>query len=394
MDAGAGQALMDAPPARGTIVKTTPRPGGITEWTLSNGATVVLKPTKLKEDQILFRAFAPGGTSLASDADFVAARAADDVVPAGGVGRFNAVMLDKILTGKAVAVRPFIGEISRGWRGGSTPQDLETMFQLLYLRFTQPRADPAAFAALASQRKGLLANQMASPDVVFSQTMDAALSREHPRRQPETPATVDQWNLAKSLAFYKARFADASHFTFVFVGSFTPEMIKPFVETYVASLPATQRRRDVARPRHHAAGGRRREDDRDGHRAEEPGGDRLLGAVRVRRCAHLLALRTMTLLLQSRLFDTIRQELGGTYSIKVEPRRRSSRGPNTACASSGRATRRGRRRSCSACSRRSSRQAHAAVARADGPDPHGAAARLRAEQPGQRLLAQPDRAPL
>ena len=113
------------------------------------------------------------------------------------------------------------------------------MFQLLYLRFTQPRADPTAFAALASQARALLANQMASPDVVFNQTIDAALSRNNPRRRPETPATVDQWDLAKSLAFYKARFADASNFTFVFVGSFTPDKIRPLVETYLASLPAT-----------------------------------------------------------------------------------------------------------------------------------------------------------
>ena len=131
VDAAAGQKLMDAPPASGTIVKTVARPeAGITEWTLSNGATVVLKPTTLKEDQILFRAEAPGGTSLASDADFIPARVADSVVPAGGVGRFSAVMLDKILTGKAAAVRPFIDEIDEGMGGGSTPQDLETMFQL------------------------------------------------------------------------------------------------------------------------------------------------------------------------------------------------------------------------------------------------------------------------
>ena len=160
-------------------------------------------------------------------------------MPAGGVGQFSGVTLDKILAGKAVAVTPFIDEIDQGMGGGSTPQDLETMFQLLYLRFTQPRADPTAFAAMASQARALLANQMASPDVVFNQTIDAALSRNSPRRQPETPATVDQWNLAKSLAFYKARFADASNFTFVFVGSFTPETIKPLVETYLASLPAT-----------------------------------------------------------------------------------------------------------------------------------------------------------
>ena len=132
---------------------------------------VVLKPTKLKEDQILFRATAPGGTSLASDAEFIPARVADSVVPAGGVGQFSAVMLDKILAGKAVAVTPFIDEIDQGMGGGSTPQDLETMFQLMYLRFTQPRADPTAFAAMASQARGLLANQMASPDVVFNQAI-------------------------------------------------------------------------------------------------------------------------------------------------------------------------------------------------------------------------------
>ena len=318
VDVDAGQSLMDKPPMRGTIVRTTPRPGGITEWTLSNGATVVLKPTTLKEDQILFRAIAPGGTSLASDADFVSARAADDVIPAGGVGRFNDAMLDRLLAGKAVLVAPFIGEISEGMAGGSTPQDLETMFQLMYLRFTQPRADPAAFAAVVSQTKGLLANQLASPDVVFSRTLYSTLSRDHPRRQPETPVTVDQWDLAKAMAFYKARFADASHFTFVFVGSFTPEMIRPFVETYVASLPAT----------------------RTGEKWRDLGITPPVGVVEktvekgiapksevaivfsgpfVYDDAHLLALRTMTMLLQGRLFDTIRQQLGGTYSIEVEP---------------------------------------------------------------------------
>jgi zinc protease len=318
VDAGAEQALMDVPPARGTIVKTTERPGGITEWTLSNGATVVLKPTTLKEDQILFRAFAPGGTSLASDADLIAARAADDVIPVGGVGKLDAVMLDKILSGKAVAVRPFIGELDQGMGGGSTPQDLETMFQLLYLRFTQPRADPAAFAAVASQARGLLANRIASPDVVFNQTIDAALSRNSPRRQPDTPATVDKWNLAASLPFYKARFADASRFTFVFAGSFTPEMIKPFVETYIASLPATHSKetwRDLGIV---APTGVVEKTIEMGIAPKSQVAIVFSGPFEYDD-AHKLALRTMTLLLQSRLFDSIRQELGGTYSITVTP---------------------------------------------------------------------------
>jgi zinc protease len=319
VDGAAGQSLMDRPPARGTIVKTTVRlEAGITEWTLSNGATVVLKPTTLKEDQILFRATAPGGTSLASDADFISARAAEHVIPAGGVGRFSTVTLEKILTGKAVAVSPFIGELEEGMGGGSTPQDLETMFQLLYLRFTQPRADPTAFAAMASQARGLLANRMASPDVVFDQAIGATLSRNSPRRQPETPATVDRWDLATSLAFYKARFADASNFTFVFVGSFTPDAVKPLVETYIASLPATHahetwRDLGIAPPQ-----GVVETTIEKGIAPKSEVAIVLSGPFEYDD-AHLLTLQTTTLLLQSRLFDTIRQELGGTYAITATP---------------------------------------------------------------------------
>src|SRR5205807_8322307 len=96
VDKAAGQTLLESKPAAGAIVKTTEHPEtGITEWKLSNGATVVLKPTTLREDQILFQAFAPGGTSLASDAEFVPARAADAVVAAGGAGRPSGVTLDK-----------------------------------------------------------------------------------------------------------------------------------------------------------------------------------------------------------------------------------------------------------------------------------------------------------
>jgi zinc protease len=278
----------------------------------------VLKPTKLREDQILFQAFAPGGTSLASDAEFVAARVADAVVPAGGVGRFNGVTLDKILSSKAIAVVPFINETEEGMRGGSTPQDLEAMFQLLYLRFTQPRADPTAFAAAGSQARALLANQRASPAVVFSQTMLAALSGDSPRLRPQTPASVDQWDLAKSLAFYKARFANARNFTFVFVGSFTPDKLRPLVETYLASLPATQahetwRDLGITPPT-----GVVEKTVEKGIAPKSEVAIVFSGPFEYDD-PHTLALRTMTRVLESRLFDTIRQELGGTYSITADP---------------------------------------------------------------------------
>jgi zinc protease len=325
VDETAGVTLMDAAPPRGSIVKTTEREGGITEWTLSNGATVVLKPTTLKADQILFRATAPGGTSLASDQDFIAARVADDVIPAGGVGKFTSVALDRLLAGKAVAVRPFIGEIREGIGGGSTPQDLETLFQLVYLRFTEPRADPNAFAAMKSQALGVLANQLASPEVVFNQALEAAISGNSPRRRPETPDTVAQWNLEKSLAFYKGRFADASNFTFVFVGSFTTAQIRPLIETYIASLPATHARetwRDVGvtPPR-----GIIEKTVEKGIAPKSEVSIVFSGPFQYDD-GNLLALRTMTLLLQSRLSDAIRQELGGTYNISAASE--STRYPN------------------------------------------------------------------
>ena len=150
------------------------------------------------------------------------------------------------------------------------------------------------------------------------QAIDAALSRNSPRRQPETPATVDQWNLAKSLAFYKARFSDASNFRFVFVGSFTPEILRPLVETYLASLPATRSRetwRDlgIAPPAGVV--------ERTVQKGVAPKSEVAIvfsGPFEYDD-AHKLALRAMILVLQSRLFDSIRQELGGTYSITAVP---------------------------------------------------------------------------
>ncbi len=318
VDAGAGRALMDKAPSAGTIVKTAEPASGVTEWTLSNGARVVIKPTTLKEDQILFRAFAPGGTSLASDEDFFSARAADGVVRAGGVGDFSDIELGKVLSGKAVAVQPYIDEIDQGLSGGSAPQDLETLFQLIYLRFTAPRADPAAFTALQLQARALVANQTASPEFVFGQAIADALSGHSPRRAPETTATVDRWNLAKSMAFYKARFADASNFTFVFAGSFTADTLKPLAEKYLASLPATHAHetwRDLGiRPPASTV-----ETTVQKGIAPKSAVAIVFSGPLEYDDAHILALRTVTLVLQSRLLDVIRQELGGTYSITVTP---------------------------------------------------------------------------
>jgi zinc protease len=155
---------------------------GITEWRLANGARVVLKPTTFKDDEILFRAVSPGGTSLAPDQDFIAAATAPEVVEQGGLGAFRSVDLQKVLAGTTAAVRADIGTTEEGLAGGSSRRDLETMFQLIYLRFTAPRADPVAFGVLKDQLKVALANQQLMPESVFDDAVSAAVTQKPPAR--------------------------------------------------------------------------------------------------------------------------------------------------------------------------------------------------------------------
>ena len=122
------------------------------------------------------------------------------------------------------------------------------MFQLIYLTFTQPRADAEAFRAATGQLSAALANRQALPDAAFEDALNAAVTQDHLRARPLTPDQVSQMNLDKSLAFYKDRYADASDFTFVLVGSFDLPTIKPLVEQYLGSLPSLHRQeagRDV-----------------------------------------------------------------------------------------------------------------------------------------------------
>ena len=243
VDTVASAVLLESLPAPGKIVNTTTNEkAGLTIWELANGVKVVLKPTTFRADEIIFRASSPGGTSLVSDADYIPASTATQVINSGGVAKFSAIDLGKMLAGKVAAATPFIGELEEGLNGSSSRKDLETMFQLIYLRFTQPRADANAFAAQATQAKTFMNNQSVVPEFAFFEALSAARYQNHPRRRLTTAASVDEWNLDKSLAFYKDRFADASDFTFYFVGSFDEATMKPLVERYLGALPSLKRK--------------------------------------------------------------------------------------------------------------------------------------------------------
>ncbi|HEX5704682.1 MAG TPA: insulinase family protein [Pyrinomonadaceae bacterium] len=319
VDAASGASLLDSAPTPGSVIKTTAKePIGITELELSNGARVILKPTTFKEDEILFRATSPGGTSLAGDSDYVPASWATYVVTSGGLGKFNVVDLQKMMAGKIATADPFISELQEGLSGSSSKKDLELLFQLIHLRFTQPRADETAFNVQATHLKTLLANQSAVPEFNFAKELQAARFQNHPRRLVPTSETINQWNLEKSMAFYRDRFADASDFTFVFVGSFDLPTIKPLIEKYLASLPSIRRKetwKDV---------GARTPTDVVVKRIEKGVEPKSQTAIVFSgpfeyNATNRATIRAMTEILQRRLLETLREELGGTYSVSAAP---------------------------------------------------------------------------
>jgi zinc protease len=309
--------LLETEPAPGAITATTERKGvGITEWTLSNGARVVLLPTKFQEDQIVFSAVALGGLSMASDADLVPAQSAMQVVSMMGFGRFGSGDLRRFLAGRPVSVQPVIGPFEQGLSGGSARAELETLFQLIHLIVTSPRRDPTIFDAVQSQLRDALLNQSASPEYAFTQAMSNAMTQGHPRAAQLTAESVAQMNLDKSLEFYKARFADASAFTFVFGGSFDVGQMRPLVEKYLASLPATHKAekwRDLGvRPPKGVV-------SRTVERGVDPKSRTVMlftGEAPADR-SNAMAVVALAEVLQLRLSEALREELGGTYTVNV-----------------------------------------------------------------------------
>ena len=232
--------LMATPPVAGKIVNETKDIAiGTTMLTLSNGVKVILKPTDFKNDEILIRGYSFGGTSLATDADFVSDNLADGIIGSSGIANLTQIQLGKMMAGKNVAITPYINETTEGISGSASPKDIETALQLTYLYFTAPRKDADIWQSNISQSKAVLANRSLDPQSVFADTVNSALSNHSFRRMTTTAAQFDNANLDRAYSFYKTRFADASGFTFTFVGSFDLEKIKPLLAEYLGSLPSS-----------------------------------------------------------------------------------------------------------------------------------------------------------
>ena len=225
----------------GTVTnKNTDDDFGITTLELSNGVKVMLKPTEFKNDEILMSAYQFGGTSLASEDEYLSATFADRIMAMSGIGEFDNIELKKFLTGKNVTVNTELGTLSQGLSGKSVKKDLETMFQLIHLNMTNPRKDTTAFKTFQSTMLSQFKFMMANPQAVFYDTLYKLATQNDPRTIIiPTVKQLNSINLDMAYNFYKNRFANANGFTFVFVGSFDVDEITPLITKYIGSLPST-----------------------------------------------------------------------------------------------------------------------------------------------------------
>ena len=309
--------LLESQPAGSPVIEEkTIEEIEVTEWRLENGIRVVLKPTDFKNDQVLVTAFSPGGHSLVSDAQHSSAVFADSVLAEGGVGDFDAIELEKALAGKLVSVSPFIGELEEGITASASPQDLETLFQLLYLSVTAPRADPEAFQAFMTRMESFIENRQARPEIAFSDEIQLVTYGGHLRRRPISKEILNEIELATAVEIFRDRFADTGDFTFLVVGNFELDTLRPLVERYLGGLPTTGREetwRDVgADPVEGAL-------EVTMHRGLEPKSRVQLivrGPAEWNR-ESLHDIQSLAAALRIRLREVLREDMGATYGVGV-----------------------------------------------------------------------------
>lgn len=307
--------LFDKELNAGTITSTKKLPSvGITQWKLSNGATVIVKSTDFNNDQILFKAVSLGGTSVFDDKDYYDATMAAQLSNRSGIGPFNNVLLQKYLSDKTAKVSISIGEFTEGLDGNSTSKDLETMFQLISLSFTDTRQDPEAFAAFKSSQLAFIQNRLNSPEDVFWDTVQTVLSGYHYRRKPWTPQMVNAISAENMNRIVKDRFSNAGDFTFVFVGSIDTSNLKPYILKYIASLPSNKKMdnyvdRNVRVPKGKVS--------RKVYKGSEPQSTVFIqysGEAPFTREAALQA-SALEQLMRIKLRETLREEMSGVYGV-------------------------------------------------------------------------------
>lgn len=240
-DKAVASSLLRKPIKEGAIVKKeTNDKIGTTTLTLSNGAKVTYKKTDFKNDEILLEAISFGGTNMYSNEEIKKTQFANNGLTEAGFSGLTQNDIDKFMAGKIASVTPYISNVTEGFRGNTTPKDLEYAFQMLHAYFTDLNFDKAAFEGYKQKQSNFMGNMISQPGFYFQQEFYGYLNKENPRWNGIVP-TEEKWAATDyELAYkkFKERFANAADFEFFFVGNVDDAAMESFAKKYIASLPS------------------------------------------------------------------------------------------------------------------------------------------------------------
>ena len=304
---------------KGSPVKTTKTDAayGTTEWTLKNGVKIVVKPTTFKADEVRMNVVSEGGLSVLSDEELLMAEWLPAIASMSGVGKFSAADLRKQLAGISASVGVDVDNYLSKIQGVCSPKDIETMLQLLYLHFTQPRFDETDYNTLMKMLRAQLENAESNPDFVMEKRFTEVAYGNNPRRQVTTAATLDGFQFEALPAIHKKLYPGADSFTFMFVGNVDLETLKPLVEKYIGSLPVSKKKLTAADDACAPVAGEVAEDFRATMQQPKVSVHYLFSGELPYTFANRMALIFLTQALDSRYLISIREEKGGTYGVSV-----------------------------------------------------------------------------
>ena len=211
------------------------------ELTLSNGAKVILKQTDLKKDEVILSGEGFGGSSLYGEADFANIKMFDDVIEASGLGNFSHTELEKALAGKIASASLSLSSDRAHISGSSTPADVETMLQLVYLYFTNINKDQESYDNMMKTTELMLKNKLLQPESVFSDSLSLTLTCHDKRQAPLATEDLKNVSYDRILQMAKEQTSNAAAFTFTIIGNYDEATIRPLIEKYLGALPSQKK---------------------------------------------------------------------------------------------------------------------------------------------------------
>jgi zinc protease len=306
--------LLERTPVPGQIIsESTDSETGAIRMTLSNGLEVILKETRNRNSEVSLYALARGGNLSVREEFGTSAQLAAEMLNVSGLGPYSRTELMQFLLDKQASMSFWTDNYLRGFQGIAAVKDLQTLFEMIHLGFTQPRIDSDAVKALLDQRRTALAFQENDPNSFFFREITRSING-NPRFHPMTLPDLDRVNIDEALTFIRACLNPADY-TFVFTGNIELPLLRSLSETYLASIPRASAFNEWAnvvpqRPSHLEREVRKGREDRSAvymtwltsqSYSEEKSA----------------AVSALSEYLQIILNDVVRESLGGVYSIST-----------------------------------------------------------------------------